>query len=258
MRIVAFSKKVTERFIDTTRQSLALTLEAGASVLTYELYPLGVLPGSVRTIPCLWATKQAAMTPVLFVHGVFHNPATFTCIKQRLTWAGWKRFHEINLLHSIKSIPNNAGRISREVDRLRRKYRVPHVDIIAHSMGGILARYYIQRLGGDGKVRHLVTLGTPHHGTKLSKYSIFPYLRELAPKSRTMRILHETPLPTKTQMTAISGELDVFTRQQEAGTLAGVRQFELSSVGHAGILFSRRATQIILATLSGESIDQVF
>ena len=41
-------------------------------------------------------------------------------------------------------------------------------------MGGLIARYYVQRLGGDARVHTLVTLGTPHAGT-----------RPAAPRSRT-------------------------------------------------------------------------
>jgi len=40
------------------------------------------------------------------------------------------------------------------------------VDIVAHSMGGLVARYYIERLGGKDKVRSLTMLGTPNWGTQ--------------------------------------------------------------------------------------------
>jgi pimeloyl-ACP methyl ester carboxylesterase len=39
------------------------------------------------------------------------------------------------------------------------------VDILAHSMGGVVARIYIQELGGVAKVNRLVTMGTPHLGS---------------------------------------------------------------------------------------------
>lgn len=42
------------------------------------------------------------------------------------------------------------------------------VDIIAHSQGGLLARWYVRFLGGDAVVDDLVSLGTPHYGTKLA------------------------------------------------------------------------------------------
>jgi pimeloyl-ACP methyl ester carboxylesterase len=38
------------------------------------------------------------------------------------------------------------------------------VDIVAHSQGGLIARTYLQFLGGTARVAHLVTIGTPHFG----------------------------------------------------------------------------------------------
>ncbi|HYX92884.1 MAG TPA: hypothetical protein VE782_15065, partial [Myxococcaceae bacterium] len=39
------------------------------------------------------------------------------------------------------------------------------LSILGHSKGGLIARYYVKRLGGDRRVRNLITLGTPHNGT---------------------------------------------------------------------------------------------
>jgi pimeloyl-ACP methyl ester carboxylesterase len=46
----------------------------------------------------------------------------------------------------------------------------PKVDIIAHSFGGIASRTYIEEMGGDQKVRNLIMIATPNHGTRLADY----------------------------------------------------------------------------------------
>jgi len=43
-----------------------------------------------------------------------------------------------------------------------------NISILAHSMGGLIARYYMTKLGGTGRVSKLITLGTPHHGTPIA------------------------------------------------------------------------------------------
>jgi len=58
-------------------------------------------------------------------------------------------------------IPRLAGQVAEAVREMQVKYKVPQIDIIAHSMGGIIARYYIQNLNGDGAVRNLITLVPP-------------------------------------------------------------------------------------------------
>ena len=50
-------------------------------------------------------------------------------------------------------------------------------------MGGLVARYYVQRLGGDVRVHTLVTLGTPHGGTLPARLFPHPLVRQLRPGS---------------------------------------------------------------------------
>ena len=60
------------------------------------------------------------------------------------------------------TVEHNARQLSARLDR---DLPGKTVDIIAHSFGGLVARYYIQKLGGENRVRHLVTMGTPHRGS---------------------------------------------------------------------------------------------
>ncbi len=38
-------------------------------------------------------------------------------------------------------------------------------DLLGFSMGGIVSRYYLQRLGGINRVQRFITISSPHHGT---------------------------------------------------------------------------------------------
>jgi len=219
-------------------------------VLTYELYPLGFAGASVPALPTIWIRKPQARPPVLFIHGVLHNPSAFTWLKQNLALYGWRDFKEMNLLTTVHSIPTMAEQTAQHVEGLMRKYSVSQVDIVAHSMGGIIARYYTQLLGGDGKVRNLITLGTPHLGTELSRYSLLPHVRELAPGSQTITALRNCPPPQVTQGISISGALDILMWPRDCVWWEGVRNIHLRGVGHAGLLFSRRVLQIVVAHLN--------
>ncbi len=68
---------------------------------------------------------------------------------------------------AIGSIAERAEHLARAV----RSIEAPRVNIIAHSMGGLDARYAITRLGLGKKVASLTTIGTPHHGTPLADAS---------------------------------------------------------------------------------------
>jgi pimeloyl-ACP methyl ester carboxylesterase len=224
--------------------------ESAASILTYELYPLGLISKSLPTLPSLSLRGPGSKLPVLFIHGIFHNRSTFAWLKQRLYSKGFRQFKEVNLLTSIHPIPRLAEQVARETRLLIKKYNVPQVDIIAHSMGGVIGRYFVQLLGGDGLVRNLITLGTPHRGTEWSRYSIIPHIRELTPQSRTLELLNDCPPPKHTRAIAVSGDLDIVIRPKDCTWWDGVRNIHLSRVGHAGLLFSTRVLDIILSHLN--------
>lgn len=228
-----------------------MTREAAASLLTYELYPLGVPTGSmpVLTLPQIKPSAGKPEIPVLFIHGLLHNPSTFAWLKQKLANHGFKNFSDMNLSTMLHGIPEMAQQTSNSVELLLKRFNAPQVDIVAHSLGGLVARYYLQKLGGDGKVRNLITLGTPHQGTRLSKYFWLEKIKNLSPDSPTIQELRGCPLPVSTRAVAVSGNLDILMWPRDCGRWEGVRNIHLPGVGHAGLLFSRRVLQILLAHL---------
>lgn len=226
-----------------------MTREVGASVLAYELYPLAILGNSLPALPIFWTKTESHRRPILFVHGIFHNKSAFFYLKQKLASKGWHHFREMDLLTSLYGIPKLAERVQKEVEKLKEEYQTDQIDIVAHSMGGIIARYYLQKLGGDGIAKNLVTLGTPHQGTHWSKYSLLRHIRELHPSSQLLNELNTLPLPQKTRVVSVSGNLDVMMVPRSTPEWEGVRHIQLQNVGHAGLLFSKRVFQIVASHL---------
>lgn len=248
MKEMANLKKLVSLGFDVTRETCA-------SILTYELYPLGLIGRSVPSLPSYFAKKKGNQLPILFLHGIFHNRSAFTWIKQKLALKGYHHFKEINLVTTIHPIPILAEQVACTVNQLMKRYSVPEINIIAHSMGGLVARYYVQKLGGDPYVKNLITLGTPHQGTKLSRFSLLSHFKQLHPESEFMVELSELPLPKNTRICAISGELDVVVRGKAEAWWKGVRHLHLKKVGHAGLLFSKRVSEIILSHLDDEELN---
>ena len=67
----------------------------------------------------------------------------------------------------IGTIANNAAQLKDEIEDILKKENCGKVNIIAHSKGGLDARYMISRLDMADRVASLTTLSTPHHGSKL-------------------------------------------------------------------------------------------
>jgi triacylglycerol lipase len=130
--------------------------------------PLGVdvVPGP---------TGRGAPLPVILVHGLFGFDRMgipgarmdyFRGIAKHLETLGCHA-HAVKLSRA-KSVPERARQLCDAITAL------PHerVDLIAHSMGGLDARYALAHLGLASRVRSLVTVGTPHRGTPLADLAV--------------------------------------------------------------------------------------
>jgi triacylglycerol lipase len=62
-------------------------------------------------------------------------------------------------------------------------------DLVAFSMGGLVSRYYMQRLGGLKRVEHFVTMATPHQGTKMAWLHPGQGAMQMRPRSRFLQDL---------------------------------------------------------------------
>lgn len=125
---------------------------------------------------------QGTRFPVVLLHGAFgfeelqvkdERHAYFYGVRERLEAKGIEVFTPE--VAPVAGIRTRAKQLARYLEALDR----PRVDLIAHSMGGLDARYGITHLGLHERVASLVTLGTPHHGTPLANLSLPGPIRRL-------------------------------------------------------------------------------
>ncbi len=106
---------------------------------------------------------------VLLLNGFFQTRNVWEVMEDRLRHDGFGvlSFDLGGVLwrYQIRSIVDSAEMIAEKVERICERYGMDRFHIVGHSMGGLLARHYIQHLGGDRRVKSLITLGTPHRGT---------------------------------------------------------------------------------------------
>jgi len=105
--------------------------------------------------------------PVLLVHGLNDTNSIFQKMRNYLTQEGWS-------VYSLDMIPcNGDGRLQDLAQQVAEYINVNFapeqpLDLVGLSMGGIVSRYYLQRLGGIKRVQRFITLGSPHNGTLLA------------------------------------------------------------------------------------------
>jgi triacylglycerol esterase/lipase EstA (alpha/beta hydrolase family) len=157
--------------------------------------------------------------PVLLLYGFMATRRTFEILEHRLrrdqfcVWSvnlgGWK---EAFNTHAIDDL---AERVRDKIERLYARYpQMGPLSIIGHSKGGLIGHYYIKRLGGDRRVRNLVTLGTPHNGSPTAYLGIAAYglisrsIWQLTPMSPFIRRLKMGAFPRDVRFTSIFSKAD--------------------------------------------------
>lgn len=121
--------------------------------------------------PVAGRIERGPPLPVVLVHGLFGFDRIgvpgahfdyFRGIARHLESLGCQA-HAVRL-PAAASVPDRARELMAAIEALPH----PRIDLIAHSLGGLDARYALTHLGLASRVRSLVTVGTPHHGTPLA------------------------------------------------------------------------------------------
>lgn len=161
-------------------------------------------------------TAVAAPPPVVLLHGFIDNRSVFVLLRRALIRNGHDQGHHrhrhlesLNYSPLTRDIRTAAGLLGRHVEEICARTGHHRVDIVGHSLGGLIARYYVQRLGGDRRVRTLVTLGTPHGGTAVAPGAgVHPIVRQMRAGSSVIEELR-TPAPgCRTRFVSFWSELD--------------------------------------------------
>ncbi len=187
--------------------------------------------------------------PVIVLHGYAMNRANFMPLAFRLAHAGIGPVLGFEYW-TLGRTAAAARQLGWFVDQVREATGSAEVDLIGHSMGGVVARYYVMLAGGDGVVRRLITLGSPHAGTDVSRFGIGHPGRELVRGSKLISRLTMAPPPQSTKLTTIWSRGDALVPAARQAPLPGAETIIYDDLGHVALLGSRRVAKLIVDRLS--------
>ncbi|MCB0394093.1 MAG: hypothetical protein KDD25_06020 [Bdellovibrionales bacterium] len=231
--------------------------EFGAHLLALNLYPVGV----VRRIQRRGEPHSEFAPnnrPVLLVHGVIHNHSAFIRMKRFLQMSGFRNVFTVNYATRHGYFPHMVEQLSHRVDEILDLTQSKRIDIVAHSLGGLVAKSYMVKGGGRGKIGKLITLGTPHKGTFLSPllktFLNGPLYRDLRVGSKLLEELNSLSLPNESSITSIYSKYDWTIWPQSNCEVEGFprksfQSITVDSVGHMGLLYSPKVFRHILSQL---------
>lgn len=245
------------------------TIIESAWVLAHlVLYPLGILAEtsrdetnhhSVSDLPpvqrgLIIGDVEAAGTPIILVHGVIDNRSIFTFLRRGLRRRGFGRTITLNYSPFSDDIRAVSYRLADLVEQVCHETGYERVHIVGHSMGGLVARYYVQRLDGHERVHTVVTLGTPNEGTKLAEIVPHPLARQMRMGSDLMYELTQPVRNCDTRFVSIWTDLDQSIIPKENAKITHpdlkARNVFVRGVGHMSLPVDGRVIHEITSSLA--------
>lgn len=187
--------------------------------------------------------------PILLVHGIMDTSRNMRHISKYLRDSGWEVF-------DIDLVPNNgdtrlellAQQVAILVDRI-----APHqpIDLLGFSMGGLVTRYYLQRLGGIDRVQRFITISTPHKGTIAAHFSMRPACLQMRPNSDFIRDLNiDVDRLNILNFTSLWTPFDLIILPPSSSQLGIGTEMQIPALTHPMMVSDRRTFKAIADALS--------
>jgi len=178
--------------------------------------------------------------PIILIHGLYHNASAWIFYRWWLRRAGYPRVYLFNY-NSLKStFYEISGQFEKWMAETARSFPGEAVLIVGHSLGGLLARAYAGRKDVDRgpAVRAVVTLGSPHKGSRMVVFGIGRLARSLTYGSTLIRELEQIKIPSEVDCTAIYSPVDNMVLPAESlKAPPGWKQERTEPICHVSMLY---------------------
>ena len=201
--------------------------------------------------------EDSKVPPVLLIHGYGCNSGYWSHLTPLLD-AAHISHASLDLEPVLGAIDDYVPLVERAVASLCSKSNVPKVIIVAHSMGGLVARAYV-REHGAASIAHIFTMGTPHHGTSLANMGVGRNAVQMrrstnapdAPESPWLRALAATESDaTRALITSFYTHHDNIVAPQTSSVLPGARCIAFGGIGHVAMGRNPRVLQRLMQEIA--------
>jgi triacylglycerol lipase len=200
------------------------------------------------------APSPADLPPVVFVHGIFRNQRDVRGLRAAFESAGRR-----TLAPSLR--PNDGSAALHDLAAQLAEFLAQNLapgercDLVGHSMGGMVARAYVQRHGGHAHTRRLVTLAAPHHGTVLAWCWPGQGASDLRPGSPFLRDLaRDVHRLDGLLVASVWTPFDLVIVPARSSVLPVGRNLRWPLAHHRALLTSRRLARALVELLGADEI----
>jgi triacylglycerol esterase/lipase EstA (alpha/beta hydrolase family) len=192
-----------------------------------------------------------AQRPVVLVHGVLVNDGVWLSLRRFLARNGVAPIYTINYGPPLADIEWFAEQLHARIEEIRAAAGAERLVLVAHSMGGLVARAYLRRFGA-GRVAKLITIGAPHHGSVLAWSFPGTCLAQMRPGNPWLTDLNRdensaAPVP----ITSIWSRHDSMVAPQASSVLGNAENIALVGIAHNALLGDREVMELVERAIQG-------
>jgi triacylglycerol esterase/lipase EstA (alpha/beta hydrolase family) len=219
--------------------SLLMTVALYPSVLFRRLRQPGIDPDCVAP-------------PIILVHGLYHNPSAWTLYRRWLTAAGFSNIYLFGYSSWNQDFFDLVKRLEELIVRVKERLPDRPPILIGHSLGGLLARACVQSTGESFHLSGVITLGTPHQGSKLAALGVGKLAKSLIYRGPLIKELDQGAPRTNTPCVALYSPVDnmVLPNHSLQIAMAGWIHQETAPVSHVAMLFHKRTAELTIEYLN--------
>lgn len=198
------------------------------------------------------ASEAPGLPPVLLVHGIDDTGAIFDRMADRLALAGHGPIYTIDLAPSNGDVGLSelAVQVAQKVEAIRHETGAPRIDMVGFSLGGMVSRYYLQRLDGLTRVRRFVTISAPHAGSFSAYFRWNPGAADVRWGSAFLRDLErDAEVLSAVEMTSLWTPFDMMILPSWSSRLPFARDRMLPVLVHPWMVRDDRACEAVVEAL---------
>jgi triacylglycerol esterase/lipase EstA (alpha/beta hydrolase family) len=186
-----------------------------------------------------------AEQPVVLIHGVLVNDGVWFVLRRFIMRRSGAPVYTLNYGPPHADIERFAEQLAARIEAIRALTGAKHVVLVAHSMGGLVARAYLRRFG-PGRVARLVTIATPHHGSILAYTFPGRGLSQMHPGNPWLTELNrDESKPAPVPITSIWSRHDSMVIPQASSVLACAENIALSGIAHNALVWNREVMELV-------------
>jgi triacylglycerol lipase len=180
---------------------------------------------------------------VVLVHGFMATAGVFRPMRKRLERVAGARVASFSHAPGL-GVERIAGQLAKLVERIPAGTRI---HLVGHSLGGIVARWYVQEMGGHARVAQTISLATPFGGARIAeRFRVFVG-NDLHAESKVLTRLREGALAAGgVPHTSIAGADDRMVSPPSCARFGNGEVIVLGGRGHNQLLFDREAIDLVV------------